>query len=123
MSAIEIVEVSARDGLQNDSARLSTEQKVELIARCAAVGLRRAEIASFVNPKLVPQMADGEAVVAGVRARVAGPSSWIGLVLNTRGFHRLDQSSGAVVADAQLSLNRRNGCAPRLEHERDGLVV
>ncbi len=88
MSAIEVVEVSARDGLQNDPARLSTGQKVELIARCAAAGLRRAEIASFVNPKLVPQMADGEAVVAGVRATVAGPSSWIGLVLNTRGFHR-----------------------------------
>jgi hydroxymethylglutaryl-CoA lyase len=88
VSAIEIVEVSARDGLQNDSARLSTEEKVELIARCAVAGLRRAEIASFVNPKLVPQMADGEAVVAGVRAAVEGPASWIGLVLNTRGFHR-----------------------------------
>jgi hydroxymethylglutaryl-CoA lyase len=88
VSAIEIVEVSARDGLQNDSARLSTEEKVELIARCAVAGLRRAEIASFVNPKLVPQMADGEAVVAGVRAAVDGPASWIGLVLNTRGFHR-----------------------------------
>ncbi|HYO19979.1 MAG TPA: hydroxymethylglutaryl-CoA lyase [Dermatophilaceae bacterium] len=88
MSVIEVVEVSARDGLQNDSARLSTEQKVELIARCASAGLRRAEIASFVNPKLVPQMADGEAVVAGVREAVEGPASWIGLVLNTRGFHR-----------------------------------
>ncbi len=81
MSAIEIVEVSARDGLQNDPARLSTAQKVELIARCAAAGLRRAEIASFVNPRLVPQMADAEDVVAGVRASVPGPASWIGLVL------------------------------------------
>jgi hydroxymethylglutaryl-CoA lyase len=88
VTAIQIVEVSARDGLQNDSARLSTEQKVELISRCASAGLRRAEIASFVNPKLVPQMADGEAVVAGVRSAVEGRSSWIGLVLNTRGFHR-----------------------------------
>jgi hydroxymethylglutaryl-CoA lyase len=85
---IQVVEVSARDGLQNDPARLSTEQKVELVARCAAAGLRRAEVASFVNPRLVPQMADGEAVVAGVRAAVPGPASWIGLVLNTRGFHR-----------------------------------
>ena len=88
MTAVQIVEVSARDGLQNDSARLSTEQKVELVARCAAAGLRRAEIASFVNPKLVPQMADGEEVVAGVRAAVPGAASWIGLALNTRGFHR-----------------------------------
>ncbi len=88
MSAIEVVEVSARDGLQNDPARLSTAQKVELIQRCAAAGLRRAEIASFVNPRLVPQMADAEAVVAGVHATVPGPASWIGLVLNTRGFQR-----------------------------------
>jgi hydroxymethylglutaryl-CoA lyase len=88
MTAIEIVEVSARDGLQNDPGLLSTEQKVALVAHCAEAGLRRAEIASFVNPRLVPQMADGEAVVAGVRASVPGPASWIGLVLNTRGFHR-----------------------------------
>lgn len=88
MTDIQIVEVSARDGLQNDPARLSTEAKVELVARCARAGLTRAEVASFVNPRLVPQMADGEAVVAGVRASVAQPASWIGLVLNTRGFHR-----------------------------------
>lgn len=88
MTEIEIVEVSARDGLQNDPGLLSTEQKVALVAQCAEAGLRRAEIASFVNPRLVPQMADAEAVVAGVRAGVSGPASWIGLVLNTRGFHR-----------------------------------
>ncbi len=88
MTAVRIVEVSARDGLQNDPARLSTEQKVELVARGAAAGLRRAEIASFVHPRLVPQMADAEDVVAGVRARVTGDASWIGLVLNARGFHR-----------------------------------
>ncbi len=88
MNDITLVEVSARDGLQNDPGRLTTEQKVELISRCAAAGLRRAEVASFVNPRLVPQMADAEAVVAGVRSSITGPASWIGLVLNTRGFHR-----------------------------------
>jgi hydroxymethylglutaryl-CoA lyase len=89
VSAIQVVEVSARDGLQNDPARLTTQEKVELVARCAAAGLTRAEIASFVNPKLVPQMADAEDVVAGVRSAVtATGTSWIGLVLNTRGFHR-----------------------------------
>jgi len=88
VSRVQVVEVSARDGLQNDPARLTTEQKVELVARCAAAGLTRAEVASFVNPKLVPQMADGEQVVAGVRSRVTADASWIGLVLNTRGFHR-----------------------------------
>jgi hydroxymethylglutaryl-CoA lyase len=88
VSAVQVVEVSARDGLQNDPARLTTEQKVELIARSAEAGLRRAEVASFVNPRLVPQMAVGEAVVAAVLDRVPRPASWIGLVLNTRGFHR-----------------------------------
>lgn len=88
MADVAIVEVSARDGLQNDPGRLATAQKVELIARCAAAGVTRAEVASFVNPRLVPQMADGEAVVAGVRARVPGRASWIGLVLNERGFER-----------------------------------
>jgi hydroxymethylglutaryl-CoA lyase len=86
--SITIVEVSARDGLQNDPARLTTGQKVELVSRGARAGLTRAEVASFVNPRLVPQMADAEDVVAGVRAAVAGPASWIGLVLNVRGFHR-----------------------------------
>lgn len=88
MADVAIVEVSARDGLQNDPGRLATAQKVELIARCAAAGVTRAEVASFVNPRLVPQMADGEAVVAGVRARVPDATSWIGLVLNERGFER-----------------------------------
>lgn len=88
MSEVQIVEVSARDGLQNDPARLSTEQKVELVARTTKAGLTRAEIASFVHPRLVPQMADAEDVVAGVLAAVGSAGSWIGLVLNTRGFHR-----------------------------------
>lgn len=112
MSTVQVVEVSARDGLQNDSARLSTDQKVELIERCARAGLRRAEVASFVSPKLVPQMADGEAVVAGVRRAVSGPASWIGLVLNTRGFHRaaaagVDEVNCVVgVSDAFSSANQ-----------------
>jgi hydroxymethylglutaryl-CoA lyase len=88
---IEIVEVSARDGLQNDPAMLSTEQKVALISRCVRAGVRRIEVASFVNPKRVPQMADAEAVLAGLPG-VDDPArlgaAWIGLVLNARGFER-----------------------------------
>jgi hydroxymethylglutaryl-CoA lyase len=86
-----IVEVSPRDGLQNDPAELSTADKVELVRRCAEAGLTRIEAASFVNPQRVPQMADAEAVLAGAdvalgerRAAVA----LIGLVLNGRGFTR-----------------------------------
>lgn len=85
---ISIVEVSARDGLQNDPAILDTATKVELIGRCVRSGLLRQEVASFVNPARVPRMADAEAVVEGVRSLEAPGASWIGLVLNARGFQR-----------------------------------
>lgn len=88
---VEIVEVAPRDGLQNDPAMLTTEQKVELVNRCVDTGLRRIEVAWFVNPKRVPQMADAEAVLAGLPTHAetsADSPSWIGLVLNARGFER-----------------------------------
>lgn len=86
---VQIVEVSARDGLQNDPAILDTATKVGLIGRCLDAGLKRQEIASFVNPARVPRMADAEAVVEGVRNLDAPEdASWIGLVLNARGFDR-----------------------------------
>ncbi|SLJ99581.1 hydroxymethylglutaryl-CoA lyase [Novosphingobium mathurense] len=83
---IELVEVSPRDGLQNEKTVLSTEDKLALIARATAAGARRIEVASFVNPKRVPQMADAEAVVAGL-PRDNGVTH-IGLVLNERGAAR-----------------------------------
>ena len=85
---VEIVEVAPRDGLQNDPALLSTQQKVELISRCVSAGVQRIEVASFVNPKRVPQMADAEAVLEGLPASADVDASWIGLVLNARGFER-----------------------------------
>lgn len=83
---VEIVEVGPRDGLQSESAVLATADKVELIQRLLKAGVRRVEIASFVNPKLVPQMADAEAVLAQV-AKQNGVMR-IGLVLNRRGLER-----------------------------------
>ncbi len=86
---VELVEVSARDGLQNDEAELTTAQKVELVRRTTSAGLLRAEIASFVNPARVPRMADAEAVIAGLADDADRASaSYIGLVLNSRGFAR-----------------------------------
>lgn len=87
---VEIVEVSPRDGLQNDPAMLSTQTKVDLINKCVAAGIRRIEVASFVNPKRVPQMADAEAVLESLPSQQSrGESvSYIGLVLNERGFQR-----------------------------------
>ncbi len=86
MVILEIVEVSPRDGLQNERAIFATEDKVALIDMALAAGLRRMEVASFVNPTRVPQMADAEAVLEAVRDRPGLVR--IGLVLNRRGLDR-----------------------------------
>ena len=83
---VTIVDVVARDGLQNDPGILTTSQKIELITKCLDAGLLRQEVASFVNPARVPRMADAEAVLVGL-PEYAG-ASYIGLVLNSRGFER-----------------------------------
>ena len=83
---IEIVEVSPRDGLQNEPELLSTDTKLELIDRAVAAGIGRLEVTSFVNPKRVPQMADADEIMARLPAR--DDVTYIGLVLNQRGFDR-----------------------------------
>jgi hydroxymethylglutaryl-CoA lyase len=98
VAAVEIVEVAPRDGLQNEQVVLDTPDKVELIRRAVAAGVRRIEVASFVNPTRVPQMADAEAVVAALPRASGGwrpdgepgasPVTPIGLVLNRRGLDR-----------------------------------
>lgn len=85
-NGVTIVEVSPRDGLQSDPTLLSTAGKVELITRAVRAGLRRIEAVSFVNPRRVPQMADADAVMAAVPRDLG--ASYIGLVLNRRGFDR-----------------------------------
>ena len=84
-NALELVEVSPRDGLQNESVLLSTADKIALIARAATCGLRRIELTSFVNPVKVPQMADAEAVAAEGLGLAIAPSV---LSLNLRGVER-----------------------------------
>jgi hydroxymethylglutaryl-CoA lyase len=83
---VEIVEVGPRDGLQNETVLVSTEDKITLVERSLNAGLRRIEVTSFARPDRVPQMADAEAVMAGV-PRNRGLSA-IGLVLNRRGLDR-----------------------------------
>ena len=63
---IEIVEVGPRDGLQNERAVLSVETRLEFIRRLEAAGAKRTEVASFVNPKRVPQMAGAEEIMAAL---------------------------------------------------------
>src|SRR5665811_2135055 len=86
MTAVEICEVSPRDGLQNEDILLSTLDKVELVERAIRAGARRIEVTSFVNPKRVPQMADAEAVMSAIPRRPG--VSYIGLVMNARGLER-----------------------------------
>jgi hydroxymethylglutaryl-CoA lyase len=81
------MEVSPRDGLQNEAAIISTEEKLNLIDRSLAAGARRIEVTSFVHPGRVPQMADAEAVCRGLPQR--GDVTYTGLVLNQRGYERL----------------------------------
>lgn len=99
---IEMVEVAARDGLQNEPGFFPTTDKLELIARAVAAGSKRIEVASFVHPGRVPQMADAEAVCAGLPARAAEDVTYIGLVLNKRGALRALETQvhelGAVIS-------------------------
>lgn len=83
---IELVEVGPRDGLQNEPDIISTDTKLAMIDRMIGYGARRLEVASFVHPQRVPQMADAEAVIAGLPDRK--DCTYIGLVLNKRGVMR-----------------------------------
>lgn len=65
--SVTLVEMAPRDGLQNEVRMVPTAVKIELIERLAHCGLRRIEAASFVSPKWVPQMADSQAVLAGIK--------------------------------------------------------
>ncbi|MGY6411295.1 MAG: hydroxymethylglutaryl-CoA lyase [Alkalilacustris sp.] len=64
---VEIVEVGPRDGLQNEARIIPAADKIALIDMLSDAGFARIEAASFVSPKWVPQMADGAAVLAGIR--------------------------------------------------------
>jgi hydroxymethylglutaryl-CoA lyase len=107
--AIELVEVGPRDGLQSEAEIVPTQVKLQLIERLIAAGLRRIEVASFVHPKRVPQMADAEAVLAGL-PRVPGVQ-YVGLVLNRKGFDRALAAGCTeigMVTSATESFSQRN---------------
>jgi len=105
---IEIVEVAPRDGLQNEAALISSTDKLALIGRAIAAGARRIEVTSFVNPRAVPQMADAEAVCAGLPER--DDVTYIGLVMNERGANRalatgrIDQLGAVTVATDMFAM-------------------
>ena len=124
MADITIVEVSPRDGLQNEPVVLSTEAKVELITQLVEAGARRVEAVSFAHPKLVPAMADAEAVMEGVPRRDG--VSYAGLVLNRRGLDRalaagVDEVN--VVVGVTDTFSGRNQNMPTAEAMRQAAEV
>ncbi len=124
MVDVSIVEVSPRDGLQNEKALLSTGAKIELIRRLINAGATRIEAVSFAHPRLVPAMSDAEAVMDGV-PRVPGVS-YAGLVLNRRGLDRavasgVDEINFVVCVSDTFS--RRNQNVSTQESMRAGTEV
>jgi hydroxymethylglutaryl-CoA lyase len=121
---IEIVEVGPRDGLQNEPSVFPTAAKIEFIERVVAAGTRRVEVASFVNPRRVPQMADAEDVLKGLPRREG--IYYVGLVLNRRGFDRAaaagcNEIGMAVVASD--TFNQRNQGVTTAQSVRDWLEI
>lgn len=108
-SAVKIVEVGPRDGLQSEPAIVATATKVELIARLGKAGLKAIEATSFVSPKRVPQMADSAAVLRAIERRpgVAYPV----LTPNLKGFEAALAAGArevAVFASASEAFSQQN---------------
>jgi hydroxymethylglutaryl-CoA lyase len=106
---VRIVEVGARDGLQNEKTLLPTDVKIALIDRLSSTGLQAIEATSFVSPKWVPQMADATEVYQGIR-KVPGVSYPV-LVPNEQGYERaraVGVNEIAVFTAASEAFNRKN---------------
>ena len=106
---VNIVEVSPRDGLQNEQEAVSVETKVALIEKLAAAGLRTVEAGAFVSPKWVPQMAASDAVLARIE-RKAGVSYPV-LTPNMKGYEGAKAGKAdtiAVFGAASESFSKKN---------------
>lgn len=106
---IQIVEVGPRDGLQNEKAVLDPATRAELVLKLEAAGARRIEAVSFVHPRLVPQMAGAEDVMAALSSEGGPPAhgrSRIGLVLNGKGY---DRALGTGVDEVNIALSVTDG--------------
>ena len=107
-SAVKIVEVGPRDGLQNEAVSLDIATKVELIERLTSCGLKNIEAGSFVSPKWVPQMAGSDEVFNQL-----GPSEsvYTALTPNMRGLERAMEcnvTEVAVFAAASEAFSEKN---------------
>ncbi|MDH3901979.1 MAG: hydroxymethylglutaryl-CoA lyase [Xanthomonadales bacterium] len=107
--SVTMVEVGPRDGLQNEKRKLSTATKIELIERLANCGMPVIEAGSLVSPRWVPQMADTDAVLAGMKPLPG--TRYPVLVPNLKGFERAIEAGVteiAVFTAASESFSQRN---------------
>lgn len=106
---VRIVEVGPRDGLQNESSIIATADKIALVDRLSATGLRSIEVTSFVSPRWVPQLSDAAEVFAGITRRPG--VHYPVLVPNEQGYERA-RAAGvdeiAVFTAASEAFNQKN---------------
>jgi (R)-citramalyl-CoA lyase len=121
---VTIVEVGPRDGLQNEPDVLAPEVRAELVDRLVAAGVQAIEVASFVDPRRVPQMGGAEEVVAAVER--ADSVVYAGLALNEQGYDRLLAAGLDEVRfafGATETFNRRNQNATVAESLESGARI
>ena len=119
-----VCDVGPRDGLQNEAKTLPPSLRADLCDRLAAAGIQRMEAASFVNPKLVPQMGGAEEVMAGLHRRPG--VVYAGLVLNEKGYDRALQAGADEVHyafSAADEFGRRNQNATTEEGLKTALAL
>ncbi|WGH77638.1 hydroxymethylglutaryl-CoA lyase [Jannaschia ovalis] len=105
----EIFEVGPRDGLQNERRMIPAAEKIALVDALSRAGFRRIEVASFVSPKWVPQMADGAEVLAGIE-RAPGVR-YAALTPNLRGYEGARAAGAdevAIFASASEGFSKAN---------------
>jgi hydroxymethylglutaryl-CoA lyase len=108
-SFVEVVEVGTRDGLQIEATIVPTDQKIALLEKVIASGIRHIEVTAFVSPKAVPQLADAEEVIAGLGRRA--DVNLMALVPNLRAAERACATAlngGVLLCSASESHNRKN---------------
>lgn len=111
MSRVTVFEVGPRDGLQNEKIRVSTQDKLALIAGLRAAGLKRLEIGAFVRPDRVPQMADSGEVFEKLKLPAGQPTELWALVPNRKGLERALAAGAthlALFTAASETFNQRN---------------
>ena len=117
---VEIIEVGPRDGLQNESVFIPTQDKISLINALNKTGVKRMEATSFVHPKYVPQMKDAVEVLAGIETNP--DIQYMALIPNEKGYERA-KSNGvqaiSLVVAASNTFNQKNVRMTREESLRN----